>query len=108
QPGRYVTKKSKQTQQGGNRQSYQSASKVNKAKKGSPQIAAQNAQASRNAAAYANKTKQRNANTVSRTAFQSNKKYKAQHFNLASNTRQTRFNSVTYMQSRRSSEHQYW
>src|SRR6266480_4036529 len=92
QAGRYATK-TKQAQQGVNRQAYQSGSSVNKAKKGSQQTAVQNAQAGRYAtsATYNKKTKQWKGNTASAAAFQSNaKKYKAQRFNLASNTRPTK------------------
>jgi hypothetical protein len=83
---------------------------VNKAKKGSQQIAAQNAQAGRNAnsAAYSKKGKQWKGNTASAAAFQSNKKYKAQRFNLASNTRPTKFNSVKFQQNRRIQGSQNW
>src|SRR6266496_3811705 len=100
QAGRYATKKTKQAQQGTNRQYYQSGSNVQKAKKGSQQIAAQNAQANRytNSAAYSKKTKQWKGNTASAAAFQSNKKYKAQRFNLASNTRPTKFAAVNFQQ----------
>ena len=96
QAGRYTTKKTNQAQQGVNRQNYQSGSNVKKAKKGSQQITAQNAQAGRyaNSAAYSKKGKQWKGNTASAAAFQSNKKYKAQRFNLASNTRPTKYASV--------------
>jgi putative peptidoglycan binding protein len=110
QAGRYATKKTKQAQQGVNRQYYQSASNVKKAKKGSQQITAQNAQAGRyaNSAAYSKKTKQWKGNTASAASFQSNKKYKAQHFNLASNTRPTKYAAVTYQQNRRIWGSQNW
>jgi hypothetical protein len=110
QAARYATKKTKQAQQGGNRQFYQSDSNVKKAKKGSQQIAAQNAQAGRyaNSAAYSKKTKQWKGNTASAAAFQSNKKYKAQRFNLASNTRPTKFTAVKFQQNRRIQGSQYW
>src|SRR4030095_225315 len=108
QAGRYATKKTKQTQQGANRQFYQSRSNVKTATKGSQHVTAQNTQASRNAAANAKKTKQWNGNTASRAAFQSNKKYKAQRFNLASNTRPTKFNSVKFQQNRQIRGSQYW
>jgi hypothetical protein len=103
QAGRYATKKTNQAQQGVNRQYYQSASNVNKPKKGSQQITAQNAQAGRyaNSAAYSKKGKQWKGNTASAAAFQSNKKYKAQRFNLASNTRPTKYAAVRYQQNRR-------
>ena len=106
----YATKKTKQSQQGVNRQVYQSTSNVKTAKKGSQQIAAQNAQAARhaNAATYSKKTKQWNGNTASAAAFQSNKKYKTQRFNLASNTRPTKFKAVTFQQNRRIQGSQYW
>jgi hypothetical protein len=76
---------------------------VNKPKKGSQQITAQNAQAGRyaNSAAYSKKGKQWKGNTASAAAFQSNKKYKAQRFNLASNTRPTKYAAVRYQQNRR-------
>ena len=110
QAGQYATKKTKQAQQGVNRQYYQSGSNVNKAKKGSQQIAAQNAQAGRyaNSAAYSKKGKQWKGNTASAAAFQSNKKYKAQRFNLATNTRPTKFASVNFQQGRRIQGSQNW
>lgn len=110
QAGRYTTKKTNQAQQGVNRQYYQSASNVKKAKKGSQQITAQNAQAGRyaNSAAYSKKGKQWKGNTASAAAFQSNKKYKAQRFNLASNTRPTKYAAVTYQQNRRIWGSQNW
>jgi len=110
QVGRYATKKTKQEQQGVNRQVYQSGSNVKKAKKGSQQIAAQNAQTGRyaNSAAYSKKGKQWKGNTASAAAFQSNKKYKAQRFNLASNTRPTRFAAVNFQQGRRIRGSQNW
>jgi Putative peptidoglycan binding domain len=105
----YATKKTKQAQQGVNRQVYQSGSNLKKAK-GSQKAATQNVQAGRyaNSAAYSKKTKQWKGNTASAAAFQSNKKYKAQRFNLASNTRPTKFNSVTFQQNRRIQGSQYW
>src|SRR4029453_4472267 len=111
QVGGNATKKTKQGQQGVNRQVYQSGSNVKKAKKGSQQVAAQNAQAGRyaNSAAYSKKTKQWNGNRASAAAFQSNaKKYKAQRFNLASNTRPTKFTAVKFQQNRRIQGSQYW
>jgi Putative peptidoglycan binding domain len=111
QTGRYATKKTKQGQHGVNRQVYQSGSNVKKAKKGSQQIAAQNAQAGRHAtsATYSKKTKQWNGNPASAAAFQSNaKKYKAQRFNLASNTRPTNYTAVKFQQNRRIQGSQYW
>jgi hypothetical protein len=111
QAGRYATKKTKQGQQGVNTQVYQSGSNVIKAKKGSQQVAAQNAQAGRytNSAAYSKKTKQWNGNRASAAAFQSNgKKYRAQRFNLASNTRPTKFTAVKFQQNRRIQGSQYW
>ncbi len=83
---------------------------MKKAKKGSQQIAAQSAQAGRyaNSAAYSKKTKQWKGNTASATAFQSNKKYKAQRFNLASNTRPTKYTAVKFQQNRRIQGSQYW
>jgi hypothetical protein len=107
----YATKKTKQAQQGVNRQVYQSGSNVKKAQKGSQQIAAQNAQAGRYAtsANYSKKTKQSKGNTASSAAFQSNgKKYKAQRFNLASNTRPTKYTTVKFQQNRRIQGSQYW
>jgi Putative peptidoglycan binding domain len=105
----YATKKPKQAQQGANRQVYQSGSNVKKAK-GSQKVAAQNVQAARsaNSAAYSKKTKQWKGNTASAAAFQSNKKYKAQRFNLASNTRPTKFAAVNFQQGRRIQGSQNW
>lgn len=111
QAGRYATKKTKQGQHGVNRQVYQSGSNVKKGKKGSQQIAAQNAQAGRYAtsATYSKKTKQWNGNPASAAAFQSNaKKYKAQRFNLASNTRPTNYTAVKFQQNRRIWGSQNW
>lgn len=111
QAGRYATKKTKQGQQGVNRQVYQSGSNVKKAQKRSQQIAAQNTQAGRYAASanYSKKTKQWKGNTASTAAFQSNgKKYKAQRFNLASNTRPTKYTAVNFQQNRRIQGSQYW
>lgn len=111
QAGRYANKKAKQGQQAVNRQAYQPSSNLTKAKKNSQQIAAQNAQAGRytNSAAYSKKTKQWKGNTATAAAFQSNgKKYKAQRFNLASNTRPTRYASVNFAQNRRIQGSQYW
>src|SRR5206468_4023440 len=79
--------------------------------KRSQQNAAQNAQASRYAtsANYSKKTKQWKGNTASAAAFQSNdKKYKAQRFNLASNTRPTKYTAVKFQQNRRIQGSQYW
>ena len=111
QAGRYATKKTKQGQQNVNRQVYQSGSNAKKAQKRSQQIAAQNAQAGRNAtsANYSKKTKQWKGNNASAAAFQSNgKKYKAQRFNLASNTRPTKYTAVKFQQNRRIQGSQYW
>src|SRR6266487_6949145 len=111
QAGRYATKKTKQAQQGVNRQAYQSGSSVNKAKKGSQQTAVQNAQAGRYAtsATYNKKTKQWKGNTASAAAFQSNaKKYTARRFNLATNTRPTKFAAVNFQQGRRIQGSQHW
>jgi hypothetical protein len=116
QAGRYPTsatfsKKTKQGQQSVNRQVYQSGSNVKKAKKSSQQIAAQSAQTGRypTSATYSKKTKQWKSNTASAAAFQSNpKKYKAQRFNLASNTRPTKFTAVKFQQNRRIQGSQYW
>ena len=110
QAGRYATKKTNQTRQGANNQVYQSRSNVKTAKKSSQQIAAQNAQAGRYtpSATYNKKTKQWKGNTASAAAFQSNKKYKAQRFNLASNTRPTKYTAVTFQQNRRIQGSQYW
>jgi hypothetical protein len=107
----YSSKKTKQAQQGVNRQAYQSGSNVKKADKRSQQIAAQNAQAGRNAtsANYSKKTKQWKGNNASAAAFQSNgKKYKAQRFNLASNTRPTKYAAVNFQQGRRIQGSQNW
>lgn len=111
QAGRYATKKTKQGQQGLNRQVYQSGSNVKKAQNRSQQIAEQNAQAGRYAgsANYSKKTKQWKGNTASAAAFQSNgKKYKAQRFNLSSNTRPTKYTAVNFQQNRRIQGSQYW
>jgi hypothetical protein len=111
QAGRYATtKKTNQARQSVNNQVYQSRTNANTAKKRQQQIAAQNVQAGRytNSAAYSKKSKQWKGNTASAAAFQSNKKYKAQRFNLASNTRPTKFNSVTFQQNRRIRGSQYW
>jgi len=111
QAGRYATKKTKQGQQGVNRQVYQSGSNVKKTQKRSQQITAQNTQAGRytTAANYSKKTKQGNGNPASAAAFQSNgKKYQAQRFNLASNTRPTKYTAVNFQQNRRIQGSQYW
>jgi hypothetical protein len=111
QAGRYATKKTKQGPQSVNRQVYQSGSNAKKAQKRSQQIAAQNAQAGRYAtsANYSKKTKQWKGNTASAAAFQSNgRKYKAQRFNLASNTRPTKYTAVKFQQNRRIEGSQYW
>jgi Putative peptidoglycan binding domain len=111
QAGRYATKKTKQDQQRINRQVYESRSNVNKTQKRSQQIAAQNAQAGRNAtsANYSKKTKQWQGNTASAAALQTNgKKYRAQRFNLASNTRPTKYTAVKFQQNRRIQGSQYW
>src|SRR5437899_4217919 len=111
QAGRYATKKEQQGQQGVNRQVYQSGSNVKKTQKRSQQIAAQNAQAGRyeTSANYSKKTKKWKGNAASAAAFQSNgKKYKAQRFNLASNTRPTKYTAVTFQQNRRIQGSQYW
>jgi hypothetical protein len=97
--------------QGVNNQVYQSRSNVKTATKSSQQIAAQNAQAGRYAtsANYSKKTKQWKGNTASAAAFQSNgKKYKAQRFNLASNTRPAKYTAVNFQQNRRIQGSQYW
>jgi hypothetical protein len=86
-----------------NNQTYQSSAKL-KTPKGQQRVATQNAQAGGYATstAYSKKSKQWKGNTASATAFQSNKKkYKAQRFNLASNTRSTKYAAVTYQQNRR-------
>ena len=111
QAGRYATKKTKQGQQGLNRPVYQSGSNVKKAQNRSQQIAAQNAQAGRYVASanYSKKTKQWKGNTASAAAFQSNgNKYKAQRFNLSSNTRPTNYTAVNFQQNRRIQGSQYW
>jgi hypothetical protein len=111
QAGRYATKKTKQGQQNVNRQVYQSGSNVKKAQNRSQQIAAQNAQAGRygTSANYSKKTKQWKGNTASAAAFQSNgKKYRAQRFNLASNTRPMKYTAVNFQQNRRIQGSQYW
>jgi hypothetical protein len=105
-----AAKKTRQNQQVVNRQVNQSGANVKKVKKDSQQVTTQNARAGRyaNNAAYSKKGKQWKGNTASAAAFQSNKKYKAQRFNLASNTRPTKFNSVTFQQNRRIRGSQYW
>ena len=112
QAQRYATKKTKQARQGvNNNQVYQSRPNVKTAKKSSQQIAAQHTQAGRyaNSTTYNKKTKQWKGNTASAAAYQSSaKKYKAQRFNLASNARPTKFNSVTFQQNRRIRGSQYW
>jgi hypothetical protein len=112
QGARYATsKKTKQGQQGVNRQVYQPRANVKTAKKSSQQIAAQSGQAGRSAtsATYSNKTKQWKGNRASAAAFQSNvKTYKAQRFNLASNTRPTKFAAVNFQQGRRIQGSQNW
>jgi hypothetical protein len=111
QAGRYATKKTKQGQQNVNRQVYQPGSNAKKSQKRSQQIAAQNAQAGRYAtsANYSKKTKQWKGNTASAAAFQSNgKKYNAQRFKLASNTRPTKYSAVKFQQNRRIQGSQNW
>jgi hypothetical protein len=114
QAGRSATsitssRKTKQKEQGVNRQVYQSGSNAKKAKKGSQPIATQSAQTARSTtSAYSKKTKQWKGNTASAAAFQSNKKYRAQRFNLASNTRPTKFAAVKFQQNRRIQGSQYW
>jgi hypothetical protein len=111
QGARYTTKRTKQGQQTVNRQVNQSGANVKKARAGSRQIAAQNAQAGKytNAGAYSKKTNQSKINTASNAAFRSNgQKYKAQHFNLASNTRSTKYSAVKFQQNRRIQGSQYW
>src|SRR5262249_20545832 len=106
-----TSSKTKQGQQGVSRPVYQAGSNTKKAKQGSQQIAAQNAQGGRytSSATYSKKTKQWNRNTASAAAFQSNtKKYKAQRFNLASNTRPTKFTAVKFQQNQRIQGSQYW
>ncbi|HEU0273050.1 MAG TPA: peptidoglycan-binding domain-containing protein [Candidatus Udaeobacter sp.] len=108
QAARYTAKRQKQGEQNVNRQAYQPGSNVKKPNKSAQQIAAQNAQTRRNAnaATYSKKTKQWQGNSA---AFQKNgKKYKAQHFNLASNTRSTKYSSVKFQQNRRIQGSQYW
>ncbi len=107
-------------------QSYQSSSKLTKTN-GSHQTVTQNGQATRGgaqkikgsqqavtggryttSAKYSKKTKQWN-NTTSHAAIQSNAKtYRAQHFNLASNTRPTKFAAVNFQQNRRIWGSQNW
>ena len=111
QAGRYATKKTKQGQQGVHRPVYQPSSNANKTQKRSQQIAAQNTQTGRYAtsANYSKKTKQWKGNNASAAAFQSNgKKYKAQRFNLASNTRPTKYAAVNFQQGRRIQGSQNW
>jgi hypothetical protein len=103
--------KTKQARQGVNNQVYQSRANVKTAKKSSQQIAAQNSQGGRYAtsANYNKKTKQWKGNTAAAAGFQSNAgKYKAQRFNLASNTRPTKYTAVKFQQNRRIQGSQYW
>src|SRR6266513_849341 len=109
-----------------NSQAYQSNANLKRANS-SQQIAAQRAQAlnasqktkrsqqtvaaggNAGAANYSKKTKQWKSNTAANARFQSNTKtYKARHFNLASNTRSTKFTSVKFQQNRRIQGSQYW
>ena len=111
QAGRYATKKTKQGQQGVNRQVYQSGSNVKKAKKGSQQIAAQNAQAGRYANVCGLFQEDESNGKVTRLLpphFNRTKKYKAQRFNLASNTRPTKYAAVKFQQNRRIRGSQNW
>ena len=111
QAQRYATQKTKQARHGVNNQVYQSRGNVKTAKKSSQQIATQNAQTGRYAtsATYNKKTKQWKGNTASAAALQSNpKKYKAQRFNLASNTRPAKYTAVKFQQNRRIQGSQYW
>jgi hypothetical protein len=110
QAGRYTTKKIKQNQQVVNRPVNQSQANVKRAKS-SQQIAAQHAQAAKytNAGAYSKKTKQLKNNAASAAAFRSSgKRYNVQHFNLASNTRTTKYAAVNFQQNRRIQGSQYW
>jgi len=108
-------------------QSYQSSPKLKKAT-GSQQIVARNGQVTRSgaqkvkasqqtgaggqyttSAKYSKKANQWKGNTASAVAIRSNAKtYRAQHFNLASNTRPTRFASVKFQQNRRIWGSQNW
>src|SRR5262245_29698793 len=108
QAARYAN--TKPARPGVKKQVHQPRPNVKTAKKRSQQIPAQNAQDGRYAtsATYNKKTKQWKGNTASAAAFQSNKKYKAQRFNLASNTRPTKFASVRFQQNRRIQGSQYW
>ncbi|HZR06684.1 MAG TPA: peptidoglycan-binding domain-containing protein [Candidatus Udaeobacter sp.] len=110
QAARYATKKTKQSRQGINNQVYQSRPNVKTARKNSQQITTQNSRTGRyaNSATYNKKTKQWKGNTASAAAFQSNKKYTARRFNLASNTRSAKFASVRFQQNRRIQGSQYW
>ena len=111
QAARYTTKKTKQGQQTVNRQVSQSGANVKKSSAGSRQIAAQNAKKAQytNAGANAKKTQQWKNNKASAAAFQSNgKKYNAQHFNLASNTRSTKYTAVKFQQNRQIQGSQHW
>jgi Putative peptidoglycan binding domain len=110
QGARSAAKRAKPNQQVVNRQVNQSAANMKKTKNSSQRIAAQNAQARKysNAGAYANKTKQVKNSSASAAAFQSNKKYKAQRFNLASNTRPQKYAAVKFQQNRRIKGSQYW
>jgi hypothetical protein len=89
---------------------YGSGAQTKKSKR-SQQIATHGAQAAgyTTSTAYSKKTKQWKGTTASTAKFQSGaKSYKAHHFNLASNTRPTKFTAVTFQQNRRIQGSQYW
>ncbi|HZS17323.1 MAG TPA: peptidoglycan-binding domain-containing protein [Candidatus Udaeobacter sp.] len=114
-----VAKKAPQKAAARNSQNHQySAKKTNqqiganskKTQKSNQKIAAQNAHGGRyaNNAAYSKKGNQSKVNKGSAAAFKSNKKYRAQRFNLASNTRPTKYKTVKFQQNRRIQGSQYW
>jgi putative peptidoglycan binding protein len=103
------TQKTKGRQQINN-QVYRAGAQPKKSK-GPQQIATQSAQSGRytTSAAYSKKTKQWKGATASTATFQSGSKtYKAHRFNLASNTRPTKFAPVTFQPNRRIMESQNW
>ena len=98
----YSARKTKQNQQIG--------ANSKKTQKSAQKVAGQNAHGGPNAndAAYSKKGNQSKVNKGSAAAFKSNKKYRAQRFNLASNTRPTKYKTVKFQQNRRIQGSQYW
>jgi putative peptidoglycan binding protein len=97
-----------------NSQIYQPSSKLKRGK-GSQQIAVQNAQAAGGGWQKAKGSQQTvaagkytSSATYSKKTKQWGKTYNAQHFNLASKTRPTKFAPVTFQQNRRIQGSQYW